>query len=322
MRIDNCIDLFMDGFYTKEINCIDIPMAACCSIYSRDNYFFYVFLLIMSWNFLNNSDDWLYVRKRIISVLYGKMYEEPSESVEDTFNTIVNALKNNNLVLCIFKYGALPYSRYYRTGTYDHGVIICGIDEEKEIFKIADRELIRQYIDEGIFTADVVATQWISFAMLKQIILESEHMFCDNNDNMTEHYRKTYIIENSMKAIGWREIKAEVCEMIKSNFHNGIREFIKNMNTADYLAKANMQSNRRKYYLSLEAMTRILTKYSENDRMVQDIWKRFLDNRHFLIDKIYKSIYANDSCDNLEEFLSLDEQLAFEFFDVLGESNG
>ena len=45
-------------------------------------------------------------------------------------------------------------------------------------------------------------------------------------------------------------------------------------------------------------------------------------NRHFLIDKIYKSIYANDSCDNLEEFLSLDEQLAFEFFDVLGESNG
>lgn len=322
MRFDNSIDLFMDGFYTKEINCIDIPTAACCSIYNRDNYFFYVFLLALFWNFLENADDWLYVRKKIISVLGGKLYEKTSDSTEGTFNTIVNALKNNNVVLSIFKYGALPYSRYYKTGTYDHGVIICGIDEEKEILKIGDRELIRQYIDEGIFTADVISTQWISFEMMKKIISESDQLFCASSDNMTEHYRKTYIIENSTNIIGWRDIKDKAHEMITKDFHNNIRNLVKKSDTTDYLAKANMQSNRRKYYLALEATTRILTKYSGNDCNVQDKWNLFLENRHLLIDKIYKNIYANTSFDSIEGLLSLDEQLAFQFLDVLGENDG
>lgn len=320
MEID--VDLYRDGFLTKEINCIDIPLAACCGTIDRNNYFYYLFILSIMNNFSNVNESWFGLRNYILRKMKGDIIKVEIEGPQDYFDKLISEIKLNHVVLCIFKYGSLPYSRYYKTGTYDHGVILCGIDEKKELVKICDRELVRRYIEEGIFEADVLASQWISYYMLKNMIVESFKIYTENRDNLSEHYKCFYVIKQ-LNRNEWEYIKKAIVIDIKDNFNNNIVIFLKNLRN-DKLKKTEsfLQNSRRDYYLSLTVIKKILARYEGDESNLVKRWDEFLLIRLNLINLIYKNYYSGNDYSDVMNLIRKDKEVVLSFFELLGETNG
>ena len=315
--IEKKIDLFMDGFYTRDINCIDIPMAASCSSYNRDYYFFYIFLLIMFNNF-SYDKDWYSLRKKIIGLLGGELAKKKIKDENEEFDCILENINNKNNVLGIFKYGSLPYSRYYKKGTYDHGVILCGVDEDKEIIKICDRELVREYIEDGIFSADVLSSQWITYEMLRKIIHESMEI-SSNLCNRTVHHKTLYVIHGLKNVHNWNDIKNIVYAELSNSISNNINDYIEYLrDNQEIITDEILQENRRKFLLAFQAIDKIYMKYGEQDKSINQL-SQFLSNRSKLVNLIYKNVYTNKSFENLDLLLQKDSELAKELICSLGD---
>ena len=188
------IDEYFDGYKSKELNCIDLPLAACLGYFERDYYFFYCIIYCFYVNWMGKYDEsWLSTRQNILKFLNIDMKEKNTEPLQ----SIKDSIKSNSPTLMIVKYGSLPYSEYYKTGLYDHGVIICGYDENIGTYIVRDREVVRQYINSDLWNSDVLFRLQISDKELEQIISESYRL----NSGNSKICGKIYTFRNKEKCM-------------------------------------------------------------------------------------------------------------------------
>ena len=138
------IDNFYDGYKTSDLNCVDLPMAAASGHFNRDNYFFYCFSYSYLLNFhCNFEDDWFSVRSKLLRLLGLELYKVSVEGEEELYEKVAGCIAKEHPVVFLVKYGALFYSKYYKWGAYNHGLIVSDFNDELRTFGVRDREVVR-----------------------------------------------------------------------------------------------------------------------------------------------------------------------------------
>lgn len=189
------IDNYYDGYKTSDINCVDLPIAACTGHFNRDNYFYYClcYSYLLNW-VCSFDDDWFEIRSRLLSLLGLEFKKIKVDSETELFHKVIQCMKEEHPVIFIVKYGSLFYSRYYKWGTFNHGLIINDFNDEYKIFGIRDREVIREHIDSGIFSSDVMHRIQVDYDQLFKIWEKSNTLF---EEEQSIHYHTFYSINRA-----------------------------------------------------------------------------------------------------------------------------
>ena len=67
MKFGVNIDFYYDGYKTQDINCVDLPLAACVGHFDRKLYFVYCFCYAYLFNWkLYYKEDWHECSKAIL----------------------------------------------------------------------------------------------------------------------------------------------------------------------------------------------------------------------------------------------------------------
>lgn len=281
MKKELQLDDYFDGYRSNKLNCIDIPLAACAGYFNRDNYFLYCMLFPIYTNWLcSYNEPWINIRNGILAYLGINIIEIARNDKE-----IRSSIASGSPLLCIQKYGSLPYSKHYTTGKYDHGIVICGYDANNSTYIIRDREIMRSYIDNGIFSSDVLFRMQITSKQLFTSFKLSDEL----NKGESDICSKIYKFVNNDEF--YREIK-ELLNSIKKdkNFTSSLYSFIEYRNKAVddgiYYDKEHIEADRRLYCISYELFMDVCSKFFEFDSDILEQYNTFIKNRTSLIDKI------------------------------------
>lgn len=183
MYMSNCereyVDLKLgelyEGFTASHANCIDIPIAGAASVFEPENYYAYCAHYCAHVNWTKDL-RWLDMRQHILSHL-GIRMERLLVDDSTVLGVIYEALRLERPVVLIVKYGALFYSEHYRTGKYDHAIVVSGYDRARGTCYIHDREMIRSHIRSGLMKCDVLHRFQITESMLVQIWKDTQIMY-------------------------------------------------------------------------------------------------------------------------------------------------
>ena len=93
----------------------------------------------------NFNDDWYKTRESILKILGIEFCRIKAGNKEDLFDKVIQQIDEECPVFFVVKYGSLFYSKYYKWGTYDHGLILSEYNDEYKIFGIRDREVVREH---------------------------------------------------------------------------------------------------------------------------------------------------------------------------------
>lgn len=263
------IDNYYDGYRTSEINCVDLPIAAAAGHFDRDNYFYYCFCYIYVLNWMRYfRDDWLEIRKCILDMLDLEFCAVRVNENQELFDQLIRCMDQGTPVIFLVKYGSLFYSKYYKYGTYDHGIIINDYNDETNVFGIRDREVVREHIEAGIFTSDVMHRLAISDEQLKTIWISSNQLF---EQEKSPHFNVFYCIRPKA---GRKEISfpAILKRLFCDNTGSAENQFEKYLNesTANYYNKVKVEKFeaekiRRIYYRSYFIFLQVIDRYFDTE---------------------------------------------------------
>jgi hypothetical protein len=171
------MDNYYDGYKSSELNCIDLPIGAAAGFYHRDNYFYYCFAYCLFMNFfLNYQADWLESRNRILDSL-GLCLDAVSVQEANLLDQIKKCLDEEKPVIMIVKYGSLFYSRYYGWGTFNHALLLSDYNDTYELIGVRDREAVKEHIENGHFSSDIMHRITLKYEHIHTIWKESERQF-------------------------------------------------------------------------------------------------------------------------------------------------
>lgn len=160
------IDNYYDGYKSSELNCIDLPIAAAAGFSNRDNYFYYCFLYCLHMNLhLDFQSNWVENRDSILKNM-GLQFEAVAVDKSNLIKQVIRCIDEECPVILIVKYGSLFYSRYFGWGTYNHGLVLSDYNKTYGLIGIRDREIVKEHIENGYFSSDV----------MHRMTLESEHV--------------------------------------------------------------------------------------------------------------------------------------------------
>lgn len=139
------IDLYKDGFTHDEYTCMDIPVAAACGYFNRDNYFDFLYLMAVKSNFGFYSKD---IKPNMVkenceiplSQLGFNINRVEIESKEAFFQYIEESIQQKKPVLMSIKYKGLFYDKFYqdKEGEMVHLLLISGWNPKIKILTIRD----------------------------------------------------------------------------------------------------------------------------------------------------------------------------------------
>ncbi len=127
-----------ESYYYKTISCIEAPIAIASGYFNHENYFYYCayYSLYSIWKdcgFFEESNfilDKLGLELSVAASIHTK---------EEFFCEISDALANNHPIWLLLDYYYMFYYNFnYQNRHGSHGIIVCGIDEEKSTITIMD----------------------------------------------------------------------------------------------------------------------------------------------------------------------------------------
>lgn len=239
------MDSFTDGYNAGHINCIDLPIAAAASVFKKTNYASYCALYSLFVNWVN-EDDWLNVRRGMLSVLNIKIYEISPRSLTITLRSELSA---GRPVIMIVKYGALFYSRYYKWGDFDHAIVVSGHNPINGTITIRDREIVRDLIDAGHIKGDALHRLAVTDDMVAHIWRLSNDVF---ERERSEHAGKLYSLEAKGPAPAARALLTLLATSVRPE-NSRFRSYILGNGHADAASTSinTMETIRRRYHRSL-----------------------------------------------------------------------
>lgn len=313
------IDCYYDGYKTSEINCVDLPIAACAGHFNRDNYFLYC----MCYNYILNwasyfEEDWLSLRKKLLSYLKLDFQQEKAKDKNELFEKVTSCIAGGQPVILIVKYGSLVYSKYYKWGTYDHGLIVSDFNDENRTFGIRDREAVREHINAGIFTSDIMHRIQINYDQLGEIWDYSNKLF---KDEQSIHYKHFYYLKSSVtdKIVNpvtlinkLMDDKTIPLENQLKNYALKLNEKISGKNEIKYVEEENV---RRIFHRSFFIFTDVIKRYFPSDNEKCNKWlytafEVFLNNRLSVFNMLHLYALRNMQfpIDELERLLKKDTE--------------
>lgn len=314
MKKELNIDLYNDGYFTKDINCIDIPIAGCCGNFSHNYYFYYLMCYSIMINWICPKEQKWFERHKSITKLLDIEMSEKILCEDNICESIKENLEKEAPVLLVVKYGALPYSRYYKEGTYDHGLIVSGYDNQKMIFHIQDRELTRRYIESKFFNCDILFGQWITLEYLEDIIIQSNKI---HKAEGSLYYRKMYTFEKiSNNNLEIDYVIENIKKLYFSHFNNNLKYFILECNECikglGQITQSDMESRRRDSVRSFSVLKDVLYRFYDKYVKISPILEDFISFRLTLMNRIYKNLLLQKPFTSYED-IEKDQKL-FETF--------
>lgn len=323
------IEHYFDGYKSSDINCIDIPIAACAGYFKRDYYFLYCFCYCYFFNWSGNvGKDWLYNREIIMNILDLYLVPIKIESDKELLPCITRLIDSKMPILMIVKYGALFYSDYYKWGEYDHGLIISDYDDEREVVGIRDREVVRYYINNGIFSSDIFHRLQIDYDTLINIWNKSNQMFKIEKSN---HFYYLYAIKsnNIKQYIDIKQLFIKLKECNNNNFLNRLSTYISETDEKITLGividRAEMENSRRIHCLSFKVLFDLVYNYLKERGIAQEKlieinnkYSDFIDHRYQLFNLLQKNILSNSRF-HYDKDIAKDTNLFLQFWKTIEE---
>lgn len=309
------IDEYFDGFKSSDINCVDLPLAACLGHYDRNYYFLYCILYAIYMNWMGRHDeDWVTTRSNIL-----KFFNVTIEENICRFSNIKKSINEKKPSLMILKYGSLPYSQHYKKGLYDHGIIVCGYDDERESYFIRDREVAREYIKKNVFTSDVLFKLQICEETLCRMLNDSTEM----DDGSSPICNKLYSLEQKeYRDVEISLLLSEFLEEIKKG-EPSVLSYIKvknkDMLECKEYEREYIEADRRRYCNTFELFIKTCSRYFEVSEYTLNMYNEFYKERVQLMDIIQMEYLRRNSVDTEQVYgmIKADKRLFILFLESL-----
>ena len=303
MKFGVNIDFYYDGYKTQDINCVDLPLAACVGHFDRKLYFVYCFCYAYLFNWkLFYKEDWHECRKAILQEMGIGFGREKNVICNNLKSTIIKHLKMHEPVFSVVKYGALSYSQYYKTGKYDHGLIISDYDDVLKVFGIRDREIIREHINMGIFTSDILARLQIDEDDIIKIWAEASSMFAEEK---SLHKGVLYYLYQDKK-IYPIEILIQLLQKPIQLSDSQLRKYVLSFGDENAIRTnisiAEIENFKRVFFKSFGIILDTVKKIGGIDKVfidecLKETYLEFLNERELLVDLILKQIMHGKGVD-------------------------
>lgn len=163
-----CIDFFTDGIAEVEFNCIDIPIAAACGKYKRENYFLYLLQICVSRNWKRKDGE------RDLLFQYMSNLGLKFESIQTCEGALVDCVRScidaDWPVLLPVTYYEMFFTTRYKRNTASHFLLVEGYMEENEVLLLREElgfissEKLKE--QKGLYPLrlknEMVETMWIN----------------------------------------------------------------------------------------------------------------------------------------------------------------
>lgn len=301
------IDCYLDGYKSSELNCIDLPIAAACGFFGRENYFYYCALYCIYMNFfLDFQKNWLENRNIFLKVLGLELVSHEVNEL-NLVSSITKNIDEDAPVLLIVKYGSLFYSKYYGWGTFNHGLIVSDYNDTYDLIGIRDREVIRDYINQGVFTSDVMHRITLQSSQLREIWLKSNIKF---GEEQLTHFNKIYSLhKQNNKFMDFSHSLANEFERMdrKSMLLLYIQNYIQK---DDQFLEPDIEAMRRVFYRSFLTLFGCIEKYISIDENFKSdyisVRDKFMRHRLLTLNHIQLSMVTNRGKNDLIKWLAED----------------
>lgn len=193
-----------ESYYYKTIGCVQAPIAIASGYFNHENYFFYCayYSLYCIWN------DGFFEENLILDKLGLELSVADINTKEEFFSKISEALANNHPIRLILDYYYLFYYDFnYQNRHGWHGIIVCGIDEQKSTITIMD-------------------CAHISFDSPFQCLTLTQDILWDIWEKSSSYFTETYSISRSINFL----IQKDSNKIIKSGY-----SFLKDMVDSKYI---------------------------------------------------------------------------------------
>lgn len=299
------IDMYNEGYSIKNMDCIDIPIAAACGAYDNNNYYYYgcFRLLNDNWgstfvddNYFVNNDPILRSKSAVLPLgLKIETYiEENSNAVIDK---IKSSLKNHEPIVVLVAYGSLFYNHLYKRtiepAWFKHAIIIDEWNDDTNVFRIRDSAFLRLSDVFNNISADRIFPLNITEVMLGDILNLNRDLYYDKTD---KQFIYAYVIKNDrVQEINNfdKMFKYMVKEMTPNK--SLIIKMINDFGKYSDIILSNSEGVKRRLgnvfeilFKSFEIWMKYDTKNILNKLNYFDFKTNFLKDRDLLISKIYK----------------------------------
>ena len=270
---------------------------------------------------LNYREHWDENRKTILNQL-NLQFVEIRIDENNLLDNIIQQISNEFPVIMIVKYGSLFYSRYYKWGDYNHGLILSDYDLEKKIIGVRDREFVREHIDNGLIKSDILHRTPLDFEHIKDIWSYSNDMF--KKEDLW--YKNTiFSIEGTKKQeISFIDI-AKSCSQMK-NLKNYFREYVENtIYNNKEIVKSEEEAVRRVFYRSFDTLYHCMEiELNENPEVLNKAFKtknELTKLRLDILNKLQLQLLRKEkiSISAYQPLLCLEESIVQELFELLDE---
>ncbi len=323
------IDDYMGGFGYDEINCNNHCIIAAAGSYVEEYYVWITLLFACEMNWGEPSaidNDWFIFHNQILKKFGLYIQADRVSNNLEYVNYIIDKIRSKCPIILFLSSAYIPWNNthYKKESEALHGIIICGYDEERELFYIKDNSIINS---SGFDKKNSISTNtmWefclpyeIVFDMIKKSnnYLQSIHNnYCNKIFSLVR--QSPPLINNSIELFEFILHKYDVFRF--NRFANYINSPLSKLQ-ASYLAdNVTLMANRLDFWGNYNIIFRILDvfcfQYGEQKIMdeLSEVRATYMRNRNIMfnlktksiimdkplgrnkIDELIKNIYEDDS---------------------------
>lgn len=211
------LDFCDNGYSVNELDCFDQAIATASTLYNKENYFLYAFILKLKFLWiepLNHNYNFFNYQNEILNKLGLELIEEYISDEFKLIPTIKNIINNYMPVIYMPKRNAIPYSSDYQNNIDSlHAILISGYAKLNNVLVLRDIShlessgakiqskygLYKLYLKESIFVDMYNDTNFYVSKSDRYSYFENKLFYIQKtNDNDIKNYQDLITYFNSM----------------------------------------------------------------------------------------------------------------------------
>lgn len=283
------IDLYLDGYNYAQVNCVELPIAAACGSYNKNNYFYYSFY----YSLYNNYGNEVIHTDRILNNIGLKLVAHTVHKKDQLLNLIFEKIDLNIPIVFISKYSELFWCKSFVMAPLKHAFLINGYWKEENIIIVRDSFIVNKFSNKGIDDL-IKASPMYEFSITEDMVSDIFEKNLEIGEN--ESLYSVEIFEEHFTFNMIDMIKDSI-EFLKQN--NDSLTFI--INNLHKFKITSVESLRKKYYYGFEILFDILEKFFLNNSKFTcvknnylNLKDRYIKYRGTCVQLICKQIIKNE----------------------------